>query len=101
MTQAVCVGHAIVMLDVIVIWIFVDFVGRLIGAIKKGLLHMSLFKPYRIRGHNLVFTRIEALDDDYICDLCRYQEHCGHNIRGICVKTNHEITKQGHTDIYS
>ena len=62
---------------------------------------MSLFKPYRIRGYNLVFTRIEALDDDYICDLCKYQEHCGHNIRGICLKTNHEITERGHTDTYS
>ena len=27
---------------------------------------MSLFKPYRIKRHNLIFTRIEAFDDEYI-----------------------------------
>ena len=62
---------------------------------------MSLFKPYRIKRHNLIFTRIEAIDDDYICDLCMYQDHCGRNIRVICVRTNHEITERGHTDLYS
>lgn len=62
---------------------------------------MSLFKHYRIKRHNLIFTRIESLDDDYICDLCMYQDHCGHNIRAICIKTNHEIIERGHTDLYS
>ena len=61
---------------------------------------MSLFKLYRIR-RNLIFTRVEALDDDYICDLCIYQDHRGCNIEAICVKVNHEITERGHTDLYS
>lgn len=61
---------------------------------------MSLFKPYRIK-RNLIFTRVEAPDDDYICDLCIYQDHCGRNIRAICVKINHEIVERGNTDLYS
>ena len=60
---------------------------------------MSLFKPYRIKRHNLIFTRIEAFDDEYICDRCEYQGQCG--LRVICTKTNHEIVKRGHTDVYS
>lgn len=55
---------------------------------------MSLFKHYRIRGHNLVFTRIEALDDDYICDLCKYQEQCGHtNTYSYVIKS--QVHKKG------
>ena len=62
---------------------------------------MSLFKPYRIKRHNLIFTRIEADFDEYICDRCGHQGQCGRQFRVICTKTNHEIVERGHTDIYS
>ena len=60
---------------------------------------MSLFKKKRIGSKSLKFTRFESDNDDVICDICKYQNHCDKNIRRICMyKVNHEITERGRGD---
>lgn len=98
MTQAICVWHAIIMLNVVVIGIFVDFVEKLIRAIKKGLLYMSLFKRSRITKDNIIFTRIENKSNktEIICKSCLHHVYSiKNNTCSICLsKVNIEFRQQ-------
>ena len=71
------------MLIVVVIGIFVDFVGRLmdLDSYQKSLLHMSLFKKLRITRDNIVFTRIKNKSNktEIICKSCLHHVYSRKN----------------------